>query len=134
MAQSGPRPFINTTPLEQPDPASRRNARSYAMRGKNSGKRRKHLVKKPYLGSWINQQLVTGLCPDPEPLPHELACANQVPRQIGSEWTLFKFAEEIGPYIRQKIYKCKFRQLQVIDKIDVLSISSLPYPGTGFIS
>ncbi|KAN0119275.1 hypothetical protein V8E51_001483 [Hyaloscypha variabilis] len=108
MAQRGPRPFINTTPLKQPDRAARKNARSYAMHGKNSGKRRNRLVKKPCLDSWINRQLATGLCHDPEPSSHKLACPNQFPRQIASAWTLFQFAEEPGPYMRQKLYKCKF--------------------------
>ena len=109
MAHNEPRPFINATPVSRPDLASRRNARNYAKRGKNTGKRRKHLVKKLCLGSWINQQLTAGLCQDPEPLQQVLACKIQVPMQIGSEWTLFKFVEEIGPHMRQKTYKCKFR-------------------------
>jgi hypothetical protein len=108
MAQSDPRPFINTTPLKEPDHASRRNARSYVMRGKNTGKRRKHLIKRPSLGSWINKQFPVELCQDPDLLPHELACTYRVPRQVGSEWTLFQFAEEISPYIREKISKCMF--------------------------
>ncbi|KUJ24014.1 uncharacterized protein LY89DRAFT_776211 [Mollisia scopiformis] len=105
MAQRGPRPFINTTPLEQPGQASRRNARSYAMRGKNSGKRRKHLTKKPCIDSWINGQFAGGLCQDPGPVSQVQACTSYVPRQVASEWSLFKFAEEPGPHVRQKLYQ-----------------------------
>jgi hypothetical protein len=117
MAHKGLRPFLNTTPLEQPDRASRRNARSYAMHGKNTGKRRKHLVKKPCLGSWINEQFAIELCQDPELVSHELACTNKVPWQIGCEWSLFKFAEEIGPHMREKVYQCKFPWLRVTTKL-----------------
>jgi len=85
------------------------DARDSQLTGKNSGKRRNHLVKKPCLDSWINRQLTTGLFHDPEPLSHELACLNRVARQIASAWALFQSAEELGPYMRQKVYKCKFR-------------------------
>lgn len=113
MAHSVPRPFLITTPSKQPDEASRTNARRYAMRGKNSGKSRKHLVKKPCPASWINRQFDAELCQDPKPLSYELACTNQIPRQLGSEWTLFRFAGEVSPYMLQTFVKCKFARLRV---------------------
>jgi hypothetical protein len=134
MPRSDPHPFINITALEKPDRASRRNARSYVMRGKNTGKRRKHLANQTCLGSWIDEQSTAGSCQNPELLPQELVCTNQVPRQIGSEWTVFQFAEEIGPHTRQRIYKCRFPLIFTQDKSKVLTISSLSYPRTSFLS
>jgi hypothetical protein len=96
MAQSGPNPFIITTPLQQPDRASRRNARSYAMRGKNRGKRRKRRMQPPCLASWINGP------------SHGRARANLIPQQVGSEWTLVRLAEEVKPDMLQNIFKCEF--------------------------
>jgi hypothetical protein len=78
------------------------------MRGKNSGKRRKDVVKKPHLGSWINRHFDTELAEDPTLLSRELACTNQVPRQVASDWALFWFSDEIKPFMVQNLFKCKF--------------------------
>lgn len=78
------------------------------MRGKNSGKSRKSLVKKPYLGSWMSGQPGDEWCQDPQPPSHELACTNLIPRQIGSEYTLFRFAGEIEPNMLENIFQCEF--------------------------
>ncbi|PVH81931.1 hypothetical protein DL98DRAFT_570798 [Cadophora sp. DSE1049] len=102
MSQDLHRPFIITTSLEKPDRATRRDARSYAMRGKNTGKRHKRIKNAPPLRSWINDQLTIEDCQDVELVSH---IPNQVNKQIASEWTLFNVAEEIGPHPRQKLYQ-----------------------------
>ncbi|KAH7386295.1 hypothetical protein BKA64DRAFT_758856 [Cadophora sp. MPI-SDFR-AT-0126] len=102
MFQNLHRPFIITTSLEKPDRATRRTARSYAMRGKNTGKRHKQIKMAPPLSSWINDQLANVDCQEMEVVSN---VPDQVNRQIASEWTLFNVAEEIGPHPRQKLYQ-----------------------------
>lgn len=100
-------PFLITTALSQPDRVSRTNARSYAMRGKNSGKSRKTSVKKPDLVSWISGELDDERYQDPTPSSQEVALTDLIPREVGSEWTLLRFAEEIEPPMVQTIVQCK---------------------------
>ncbi|RFU35549.1 hypothetical protein B7463_g763, partial [Scytalidium lignicola] len=107
MAQSGSNPFLITTPLAQPDQASRRNARSYAMRGKNRGKSVKRRVQAQPLVSWINGPSHGG----------EM-CTNIIPRPVGSAWALSPFAVEVGPDMFQNVIKF----------YDVLNQASNPNP------
>ncbi|KAK0111454.1 hypothetical protein ONS95_001811 [Cadophora gregata] len=100
MSQNAPRPFIITTSLAKPDRAAMRDARSYAMRGKNSGKRRKRIYKDQPIRSWVDDQLANEESQDMQlvsPVP------NQVNRQIASEWTILNVAEDIGPHPRQML-------------------------------
>ena len=104
MAQIGSNPFIITTPLQQPDRASRRKARSYAMRGKNRGKSSKRRAQLPFLGSWINGA------------SEDIPSADLIPRQIGSEWSLCHFVEEVKPYMLQSIFKGEIQWQHITDR------------------
>ncbi|RDW62815.1 hypothetical protein BP5796_11117 [Coleophoma crateriformis] len=105
MARSDPHLFIIATPLAQPDATARRNARSYAMRGKNRGKRRKDPFKQPGVGSWINGECDTECRQGLQIQSQEEACSYRIPARMGSAAALVPFAGEIEPSQLPNVFK-----------------------------
>ena len=79
------------------------HARSYAMRGKNRGKSGKRRVRPPCLASWINGTA------------DGRVGSSLIPQQVGSEWALGRFAEDVEPAMLEKIFKCEFRWRRVTE-------------------
>lgn len=91
-------PFIILTPSQvQLDPATRKQVRSYVMRGKN---RKSHSLRDNVaLGSWINGR--QGL------EQSQQTTANQgIPRRVGNDMTHIPFAYDMKPYMQDLAFKC----------------------------
>lgn len=94
-------PFIVvTTSSAKLDPATRKQVRSYVMRGKNR-KRPKALPSSAALGSWINGP------PDADSHPDaQTASPQTIPPRVGHDMTHISFADDMKPYMLESTYRC----------------------------
>ena len=86
--------FIISTGVKNEDPATRKMVRSHAMIGKNRGKSRS-VPQKPHM---INQ--TTNPQADPD-------AAFVIPRKVGSDLSLIRFADSVDPTLVEVVLKCK---------------------------
>ena len=98
---SGPFIFVTSTNAK-PDAASRRSIRSHVMRGRN----RKRPPEKAGVkaGFWFNNT---------DTAPSEPQCGRpmRIPRSIGSDLTLFPFAEDLTPPMLNLVFQCMSSKL-----------------------